>query len=82
MDSPVSAGSGGVKLRPELMERESLYHCIFRDKAILVFKDHQDVLHCYEVEEAALVERIRGCGSHGELEAVFGEYLRGGGQAG
>ncbi len=74
MSSPLSANDDGVSIRPELMERERLYHCIFRGKAILVFKDSQDFLNCYEIEEEGLVDRIRGCGSDSELEGVLGEY--------
>ena len=51
MDSPVSADDNGVNMKPELMEKETLYHCIFKNKAILVFKDSQDMLNCYEIEE-------------------------------
>ena len=76
MDSPISADENGVKFKPENMEREKLYHCIFKNKAMLGFKDSQDVLNCYEIEEIDLVERIRNCTNNDDLEKIFDDYLR------
>ena len=77
MDSPISADEGGVKFKPELMEQEKLYHCIFKNKAMLVFKDSQDMMNCYEIEEPALVEQIKKCPSDDDLEKLFQDYLQG-----
>ena len=74
VDYPVSADENGVNLRPEMMERERLYHCIFKGKAILIFKDSQDVLNCYEIEEPGLVEQIRGCHDADCLEKILEAY--------
>ncbi|RNJ75347.1 MAG: hypothetical protein D9C04_00225 [Nitrosopumilus sp. B06] len=74
---PVSVDENGLKLRPELMEKERLYHCMFGAKAMLLFKDSMDVLNCYEIEEAGLVEKIRTCKDDSELEDLFAEYVRG-----
>ncbi len=76
MDSPVSSDENGVNMRPELMEKETLYHCIFKNKAILVFKDSQDLLNCYEIEEKSLVDEIKKCQSNEELEKIFEDYLK------
>ena len=76
MDSPISANEDGVKFKPENMEREKLYHCIFKNKAMLGFKDSQDVLNCYEIEEEKLVEEIKKCNSSGDLEEFFENYLK------
>ncbi len=77
MDYPVSADENGVNLKPEKMEKEKLYHCIFKNKAFLVFKDLQDVLNCYEIEEEDLVEQIRKCTNDDELEKLFEDYIKG-----
>jgi len=76
MDYPVSADENGVNLKPEKMEKEKLYHCIFKNKAFLVFKDSQDVMNCYEIEEKDLVEKIRKCDSDDELEKLFEDYVQ------
>ena len=75
MDYPLSANDDGINIKPELMEKEKLYHCVFKNKVLLLFKDSQDFLNCYEIEEEALVEQIRGCQSDFELEKIFEEYL-------
>ncbi|KPU81232.1 hypothetical protein JI55_02370 [Nitrosopumilus sp. PRT-SC01] len=77
MDYPVSADENGVNLKPEKMEKEKLYHCIFKNKAFLVFKDSQDMLNCYEIEQEDLVEKIRTCDNDDELEKLFEDYMGG-----
>ena len=77
MDYPLSVDDNGVNLKPEKMEKEKLYHCIFKNKAMLIFKDSQDVLNCYEIEEKDLVDKIRKCNNDDDLEKIFEEYLKG-----
>ena len=77
MDYPVSADENGVNLKPEKMEKEKLYHCIFKNKVFLVFKDSQDMLNCYEIEQEDLVEKIRTCDNDDELEKLFEDYMGG-----
>ncbi len=77
MDYPVSADENGLKLKPEKMEKEKLYHCIFKNKAFLIFKDSQGVLNCYEIEQEDLVEQIRKCDNDAELEKLFEGYIKG-----
>ncbi len=77
MDYPVSADENGVNLKPEKMEKEKLYHCIFKNKAFLIFKDSQDMLNCYEIEQEDLVEKIRTCDNDDELEKLFEDYMGG-----
>jgi len=76
MEYPVSANENGVNLKPEKMEKEKLYHCIFKNKAFLVFKDSQDVMNCYEIEQEDLVEKIRKCDNDDELEKLFEDYVQ------
>ncbi len=77
MDYPVSADENGLKLKPEKMEKEKLYHCIFKNKVFLIFKDSQDVLNCYEIEQEDLVEQIRKCENDDELEKLYEDYIKG-----
>ena len=32
MADEISANDDGVKLKPEIMEKEKLYHCIFKNR--------------------------------------------------
>lgn len=75
MDSPLSVGPDGIKIKPELMEREKLYHCLFDEKILLVYKDSQDVLNCYEVEEKELVENVKTISNSDEIEKIFQDYI-------
>ncbi len=76
MDYPVSAGDDGINIKPEKMQKEKLYHCIFKDKILLVFKDSQDVLNCYEIEEESLVNKVRDSKNDDEVEKIFEDYVK------
>ena len=73
---PVSAGDDGINIKPEKMQKEKLYHCIFKDKILLVFKDSQDVLNCYEIEEESLVNKVRDSKNDDEVEKIFEDYVK------
>ncbi len=74
MTEPVTVNSDGVNVKPELMEKEKLYHCVFDNKIILVYKDHQDFLNCYEIEETDLVQRIKsGIGQN--IDSILEDYM-------
>jgi hypothetical protein len=73
--NPITAGDNGIKIKPELMEKEKLYHCIFQDKVFLVYKDSQDILNCYEIEEKELVEKVKQNSDNDTLEKIFDEYI-------
>jgi len=73
--NPITAGDDGIKIKPELMEKEKLYHCIFQDKVLLVYKDSQDILNCYEIEEKELVEKVKQNSGNDNLEKIFEEYI-------
>ena len=72
---PVSTGDDGIKIQPEKMEREKLYHCVFQDKVLLFYKDIQDVLNCYEIEEKDLVQKIKAISNKEEVEKFLEEYV-------
>ncbi len=75
MTNPITTHDNGIKIKPELMEKEKLYHCIFQDKVLLVYKDSQDVLNCYEIEEKELVEKVKQNSDNDSLEKIFEEYI-------
>ncbi len=74
MDYPVTVDENGLNLKPENMEIEKLYHCIFKEKLMLVFKDSQDMLNCYEIEEKELVDKIKSLESS-DVEDLIQNYL-------
>lgn len=75
MDSPLSSGEDGINIKPEQMEKEKLYHCIFKDKILLVFKDFQDVLNCYEIEEKNLVDKVKNS-KNIDVEKILEDYIQ------
>jgi len=73
--NPITASDDGIKIKPELMEKEKLYHCIFQDKVLLIYKDSQDILNCYEIEEKELIEKVKQNSDNDNLEKIFEEYM-------
>lgn len=61
---------------PEKMEKEKLYHCVFKDKVLLIYKDDEDLLNCYEIEEQDLVEKVKTIGNQDEVEKILEDYLK------
>ena len=59
MDYPVITEPEGVKIKPEKMEIDKLYHCIYKDRVLLFFKDQNEMLNCYEIDEKELVDSIK-----------------------
>jgi len=77
MTYPLIAEKEGIKIKPEHMEKEKLYHCIFNEKVILVYKDSQDVMNCFEIEEKELVEQIKQYKDDDDrVEKIFEDYIQ------
>ena len=74
MSNPVSATSDGIKIKPEIMEKEKLYHCLFNNKILLVYKDDQEILNCYEIEEEEIVDKIKKSKVQ-DIEKLLEEYM-------
>ena len=74
MTEPIIANDEGVNVKPELMEKEKLYHCIFNEKIILAFKDHQDFLNCFEIEEEEIVNKIKSANGK-DVSLILEDYI-------
>ena len=75
MVNPLTSDKDGVKFKPELMEKEKLYYCFFKDKVILAYKDNQDFLNCYEIEEPELVQKITSQ-DHENIDSILEDYIK------
>ena len=75
MENPLSVSKDGLKVKPEIMEKEKLYHTVLGEKILLVFKDSQDVLNCYEIEERELVEKAKTL-PDGDIEQMLEAYIQ------
>jgi len=76
MDYPISSDENGINIKPELMEKEKIYHYEFKGKILLLFKDSQDFLNCYEIEEEDLVNLIKSSKNNDEIEKNLEEYIQ------
>tara|TARA_B100000809_G_C15132556_1_gene529132 strand:+ start:3812 stop:4060 length:249 start_codon:yes stop_codon:yes gene_type:complete len=74
MTYPISAEKDGVKIKPELMEKEKMYHCIYNDKVVLIFKDQNEILNCYEIEDEQIVSKVK-LSKEEDIEEILEEYI-------
>ena len=74
MAYPISAEKDGIKIKPELMEKEKMYHCIFNDKVVLIFKDQNEILNCYEIEDEQIVSKVKSSKEE-DIEEILEEYI-------
>ena len=75
MEYPLKVEKEGVKINPDGMEKERLYHCHFQDNILLIFKDHQDLLNCFEISDRDIVNRIVN-GKQEDAETILDEYIK------
>lgn len=75
MDYPVTAEPEGVKIKPEKMVTDKLYYCIYKDKVLLFYKDKEELLNCYEIEEKEVVDSIRQSPSPDEIENILQKFI-------
>jgi len=75
MVSPISVDENGIKLKPEIMEKEKLYHCVLNDKVFLVFKDEQEFLNCYEIEEKEIVDKVISSQIQ-DIDNILNEFIK------
>ena len=74
MSDAISVNDDGIKLKPEIMEKEKLYYCTFKEKIILAFKDQQDFLNCFEIEESEIVNKIKSSNGK-DIELILQDYI-------
>ena len=74
MSYPLSSGKDGIKIQPDKMESEILYHCIYQNKIMLVYKDHNEILNCYEIDEDEIVSKVKAS-NKGDIEKILEEYI-------
>jgi hypothetical protein len=75
MSNPLTSEKDGIKIKPEIMKSETLYHCIFQNKVMLVYKDHNEVLSCYEIEDEEIVSKVRESQSY-DIDKILEEYIQ------
>jgi len=77
MVKAISVDENGIKLKPEIMEKEKLYYCVFNNKVFLVYKDEQEFLNCYEIEEKEIVDKIISLGDNiNSVDNILNEFIK------
>jgi len=76
VDYPITSDDTGIKIKPELMEKEKIYHYVYLNKVLLLFKDSQDFLNCYEIEEEDLVNQVKNSKNDDEVEKILEKYIQ------
>ena len=74
MSYPLSSGKDGIKIQPDKMEPEMLYYCIYQNKIMLVYKDHNEILNCYEIDDNEIVSKIK-LSDKANIEKILEEYI-------
>ena len=74
MSYPLLAEKDGIKIKTEQMLPDQLYHCIFQNKVMLVYKDQNEILNCYEIDDNEIVSKAKGA-SNADIEKVLEEYI-------
>jgi hypothetical protein len=47
-----------IKIKPELMIKEKLYPFIHEKSVFLFFKDENELIHCYEISDKDIKEKM------------------------
>ena len=74
MSYPLTSEKDGIKIQPDKMQPETLYHCVFQNKVMLVYKDHNEILNCYEIDDAEIVLKVK-TSSEENIENILEKYI-------
>jgi len=54
----VTDNENKIKIKPELMIKEKLYPFIHQKSIFLFFKDENELIHCYEISDKDVKEKM------------------------
>ena len=74
MSYPLSSEKDGIKIKPDKMQPETLYHCVFQKKVMLVYKDQNEILNCYEIDDSKIVSKVKEA-NNGDIEKILEDYI-------
>ena len=74
MSYPLSSEKDGIKIQSDKMQPETLYHCLFKNKVMLVYKDQNEILNCYEIDDAEIVSSVATSNKE-DIEKILEEYI-------
>ncbi|HJU14463.1 MAG TPA: hypothetical protein VJ792_08430 [Candidatus Nitrosotalea sp.] len=74
MDYPVTIENGEIKIKAEKMEVDKLYYCLYKEKVMLFFKDKNDLLNCYEIEEKEIVDEVK-MSEQADIDKILEKFI-------
>ena len=74
MSYPLTSEKDGIKISPDKMQPETLYHCICQNKIMLVYKDQNEILNCYEIDDNEIVCKVKESDGR-NIEKILEEYI-------
>ena len=74
MSYPLLSEKDGIKIQPDKMQPETLYHCVFKNKVMLVYKDQNEILNCYEIDDNEIVSKVKEV-SDADIDKILEEYI-------
>jgi len=74
MPYPLSSEKEGIKIQPDKMQPETLYHCLFQNKVMLVYKDQNEILSCYEIDDNEIVSKVKEA-IDADIEKILEDYI-------
>jgi hypothetical protein len=75
-DYPVMVKEDGIIVKPTMMKKEEIYYCVYRNKVYLFFKDENELLNCYEVEDKEVAEAIKASPDSDSIKNILQEYAK------
>ena len=58
LEYPVIVEKDGIKIDPEKMIVDKMYYCIYDNEVYIFYKDEENLMHCYEVDDQTVVQEI------------------------
>ncbi len=63
-----------IKIKPEMMVEEKFYPFVYEGNVFLFFKDHDEIIHCYEVSDQNIKEKMMGNPS--KILEILEEFIK------
>lgn len=73
---PIIVKGDGIIVKAKNMKKEEIYHCVYRSKVYLFFKDEHELLNCYEVEDMEAAEAIKANPSSDSIKNILENYVK------
>ena len=74
-DNPLIVKEDGIVVKTKIMEIDKIYYCVYRNRTFLFFKDENELVNCYEVEDKEVAEAIRLDPDSDSIKNILGKYL-------